>query len=128
MAATVTAYNAPYGLDHTQTRVYLHGSLAFTTQTYTPGGILPTWGTIKDVSGQIVLLDSLNVNPDTVWIQSVSGSGFQYQYIKNTGKIEIFGSGSGTANSPAAVELTAITLPAGVLSDVIEVELEWVKA
>lgn len=128
MAATVSAYNAPYGLDHTQTRVYLHGSLVFTTQTYTPGGILPNWGTIKDASGQIVLLDSLNVNPDTVWIQSVSGSGFQYSYVKSTGKIEIFGSGSGVANSPASVELTAITIPAAVLNDVIEFEAEWVKA
>lgn len=124
MAAVLTAYNEPYGKDFTAAREYLHGLLAF-TGSYTTGGILPSYSTIKDQSGANVLLNTLNVNPDTLWIQSIAGSGYTYQYVKSSGKIMILTTGS-AAGSPAQ-ELAAGALPAGVTGDTIEFESEWVK-
>ncbi len=125
---TLTAYNAPYGIDQTNTRMYLHGLVAFSASpgTYPAGGLLPTYSPIKDQSGQAVLLPTINVNPDTMWIQSIAGSGYTYQYNKATGKIQIFVTGSASQN-PAA-ELTGGTaIPAAVSGDTIEFEAEWAK-
>lgn len=127
MAFTLTAYNAPYGLDGTQNRRYLHGLLVITATTYAAGGVLPaSYSAIKDQSGALVPLDTQNINPDTVWLQSISGSGFSYAYNKATGKIQIFTTGTAT-QSPAA-ELANGAVPAGVIADIIEFEAQWVRA
>jgi hypothetical protein len=126
MAFTLQAYNAPYALDMTQARRMLHGLLVITTTTYAAGGVLPaSYSAIKDASGQLVPLDTLNINPDTMWLQSISGSGYAYVYNKATGKIQIFVN-SGTAQNPQA-ELAAGAVPTGVINDVIEFEAEWVR-
>jgi len=126
MAFTPQAYNAPYGLDGTQTRRILRGLLVITATTYAPGGVLPaSYSAIKDASGQLVLVDSLNVNPDTAWFQSISGSGYEYSYNKATGKVQIWVN-SGTAQNPSA-ELSAGAVPSGVIADIVEFEFQWVR-
>lgn len=130
MPASLVAYNAPFGLDGTQNRRYLHGLIPFTAQTYTLGGILPVYTAIKDQSGAVVLIDSVNTAPDTMWIQSISGSGFVYGYNKATGKIQIFvlpSAAPGAVNT-GLVEYSAVALSAAILADVVEFEAEWVRA
>jgi hypothetical protein len=65
------------------------------------------------------------VGPDTQWIQSIAGSGYQYAYNKATGLIQIFTGGA--AQSPLT-ELSAGALPAAVVNDIIEYEAEYVTA
>lgn len=128
MAFTPVAFNEPFGKDLTAQRQYLHGLMVFTATAYVAGGILPAWGNILDQSGQKVQLATININPDTVWIQSISGSGWVYSYNKATGKIQIFTTQTTpSATAPPFSELVAGALPATVLSDIVEMELEWVR-
>lgn len=126
ISATLTAYNAPYGIDQTATRMVLRGTLAWAAGTYATGGILPNNPPYLDVSGQAVLLPTLNLQPDSVNFKSVAGSGFVYQRNNSTGKIQIFVTGA-AAGDPLE-ELAAGALPSGVTGDTIEFEASWVKA
>jgi hypothetical protein len=121
---TLTAYNAPYGLDATQSRQYLHGLVGFSTGTYVTGGFLPSYSPIKDQSGQAVLLGTLNVNPDTMWIESIAGSGYTFGYNKASGKIQVFVS---AAAGSALEELPSGTSLATLNADTVEFEAEWVR-
>ena len=68
---TQTAFNAPYGLDETQSRIWLRGKFVFsgTSGTYAAGGLLPNLsaanvlGPLQDASGQNVLLATLTQAP-----------------------------------------------------------------
>ena len=126
ISATLTAYNPPYGLDQTQTRRILRGLLVWAAGTYATGGILPSYVGIKQQNGEIVPLDTINVAPDSMWIQTISGSGYTYDYVKSTGKIVILVTGSASGNPQQ--ELAAGALPAGVVNDVIEFEASWARA
>jgi hypothetical protein len=63
--------------------------------------------------------------PDTMWVESVAGSGFIYGYNKTTGLIQIF---TGAAAQAGLTELAAGALPTGVVADVLEYEAQWVRA
>jgi hypothetical protein len=209
-----TVYNAPYGLDMTQTRSYVHGLLDFSSGSYVAGGLIPNLSTagvlsqLQDVSGQNVILANytqptilkitgitvsgttvtlltanpptagqyvtlsgfknalsaplngitalvatvtastsftvtltttattvtdagqaaIYIGPDTMWIQSVSGSGYTYGYNKANGTIQIFTVDAAVvATQYPLIELTAGALPAAVVSDVIEFEAEYAR-
>jgi hypothetical protein len=122
--ATLTAFNAPFGIDMTLSRYELHGKLAFAAGTYAAGGVLPVYTTIKDASGQAVLLGTLNVNPDNMLVFSNSGSGFTYVYVQSTGKVKIL---TGSAAQSPGTELANGALPAGVTGDSIKFIASWVK-
>lgn len=64
------------------------------------------------------------IGPDTMWIQTVSGSGYQYSYNKLNGLIQIF---TGAAAQSPLTELSAGALVAGITGDVIEFEAEYVR-
>ncbi|HZP06795.1 MAG TPA: hypothetical protein VFB43_17985 [Terracidiphilus sp.] len=126
IAATLTVYNAPYGIDQTAVRSILRGKLVWAAGTYAAGGVTPNAPPYADVSGANVLLATQNVQPDSIDIKSVAGSGFIYQRNNSTGKIQIFTTGS--AAGSALEELPNGALPAGVTGDVIEFEASWVRA
>jgi hypothetical protein len=82
--------------------------------------VITTTATTTTGQGQF----SVVIGPDTQWIESVSGSGYVYAYNKPTGLIQIF---TGAAAQSPLTELAAGALPAGVLSDVVEFEAEYVS-
>jgi hypothetical protein len=123
MAVVLTANNAPYDLDMTQTRIFMYGTVTF-SGSYTTGGILPVYQPIANAAGQNVLVATLNTNPDELWIYSYGGSGYTYSYNKATGKIQVFV--TGTASGDPLNELASGSM-AGVIADVIHFEAEWVK-
>ena len=85
--------------------------------------ITTTATTVTD-NGQAVTV----IGPDTEWIQSTSGSAWVYLYNKVNATVQIFTSGGSTGSTGPMVELTAIALPASVLSDVVEFEAEWARS
>lgn len=212
---TQTEFSAPYGLDMTNTRSYIHGSLKFASGTYVVGGLLPNYdyatgqlSQMLDASGQSAVVASytqpsianvtgitvsgttvtvltntppavgqfvtlggftnaasvpLNgitakvtaisagvsftatitttattitdngqavtvIGPDTEWIQSTAGSAWVYLYNKVNATVQIFTNGGTTGSTGPMVELTAIALPASVISDVIEFEAEYARS
>lgn len=60
---TLTAFNAPYGVDQTSTRMWLRGKLAFAAGNYITGGLLPNWAAILDSSGASVTLPTYTIAP-----------------------------------------------------------------
>jgi hypothetical protein len=118
------AFNPPYALDMTQTRIWVRGTVIWTAQSYVAGGLLPVYQPINDVSGQAVLISTFNVNPDQMTVYSRSGSGYVYVYIKSTGKIMIQ---TGAAAQSPLTELSAGALPAGVIADLVEFVATWAK-
>jgi|SRR5579884_1218708 hypothetical protein len=134
MANTLTVNNEPYGLDQTQKRIYVHGIISL-TGSYTTGGETLNWQAMKYADGEAVLLDTSDTQPEVAYFQSVgstsggSSSGWLYQWNKKTGKLQIFGTGSGAgashqemANSTA---YSSTTPP--ITTDLIEFEAEFVK-
>jgi hypothetical protein len=65
----------------------------------------------------------LVIGADTEWEESVSGSGFIYQYNKTTATVQIF---TGAAAQAGLTELSAGALPTGVTGDTIEFESQYV--
>ena len=61
---TQTVFNAPYGIDETNTRMWLRGKLSFATGDYIAGGLLPNLGVttasildaLKDTAGAVVTI------------------------------------------------------------------------
>jgi len=85
--------------------------------------ITTTATTVTD-SGQAVLV----IGPDTMWIQTISGSGYVYGYNKTTGTIQIFTVDAAVVSTQyPLIELSAGALPAGVIADVVEFESEYVR-
>lgn len=125
----LTVFNAPYGIDETQTRFFLRGKVVWTAQTYATGGLLPVYTSFLDASGASVLPSILTssvigVNPDEMLVFSESGSGFIYTYVRSTGKISIWVTNT-TGNN--LEELAAGALPAGVIADVVRFIASWPK-
>lgn len=130
MAIALTAFNEPFGKDLSSQRIWLHGLLTITATTYAAGGILPTsYANILDQSGQKVQLATYNVNPDDLWLQSISGSGFSYSYNKATGKIQIWvlPFPVQSAVNTGLVEYSNAALSAAVLADIVTFEGQWVR-
>lgn len=125
ISATLTVFNAPNGIDGTQSRRILNGLLAFAAGTYAAGGVLPSYAPLYDASGQSVLVDSLTVAPERMILTSSSGSGYLYYYNKSTGNVQIF---EGTAVAGPLAELPNGDLPDGVLGDTIDSVAEWIRA
>lgn len=67
---------------------------------------------------------NLVIGPDTMWISTIAGSGYQYSYNKANGTVQIF---TGAAAQSPLAELTAGALIAGMLTDGIEFEEEYVR-
>lgn len=65
----------------------------------------------------------LVIGADTEWEESVSGSGYTYQYNKTFATVQIFT--TGTASGSPMSELTPGALPAGVIADIIEYESQF---
>lgn len=125
ISLTLTAYNAPYAIDETNTRMWLRGKAVWTAGTYATGGQAFVAPPFLDLSGQVVLLPTLNLNPDELKLETVSGSGFVYTYNHSSSKVQIFVTGT-AAGSPLE-ELPAGALPTGVVNDVVEFIATWVK-
>ena len=69
------------------------------------------------------------IGPDTLWLQSISGSGWIYGYNKANGTIQIFTVDAAVVSTQyALIELAAGALPSTVVSDIVEFEAEWVRA
>ncbi len=64
------------------------------------------------------------IGPDSMWIESVSGSGFIYGYNKANATVQIF---TGAAAQSPLTELSAGALPSGVTGDIIEFLAEYVS-
>ena len=127
ISLTLTVYNAPYGIDQTNTRMWLRGKAVFTAGNYAAGGQPYVAPPFLDASGQVVLIPTLNLLPDELKLESVSGSGYIYVYNHSTAKVQVFEVGSGSPPLPLA-ELPAAALPAGVVNDVIEFVATWAKS
>lgn len=134
MAAAVTTlkvYTFPQGVDNTQRRVKVSGTVSITASpaTYTTGGIgNPTtvaWTFTDAVTGQAVLLNTTQAAPIMAYFTSVNGSGYDYAWNKVTNKLQIFT--TGTATQTAKAELASGAIPAAVSSDVIEFDADFVK-
>jgi hypothetical protein len=67
----------------------------------------------------------LVIGADTEWEESVSGSGYIYQYNKTTATVQIFIATPATTTNQLS-ELPAGALPAGVIADIIEFESQFV--
>lgn len=67
----------------------------------------------------------LVIGADTEWEESVSGSGYVYQYNKTTATVQIFIATPATTTNQLS-ELPAGALPAGVIADIIEFESQYV--
>lgn len=135
MAAAVTTlkiYAHPLGIDNTQRRVKVSGTVTISASpaTYTTGGIgNPTtvaWTFTDAVTGQQVLLDTTQAAPIMAYFTSVGGSGYDYAWNKATNKLQIFT--TGTATQAAKAELSSGAIPAGVSGDVIEFDAEFARA
>jgi hypothetical protein len=119
ISATLTVFNAPYGIDQTNARMVLRGNLAWAAGTYAAGGVTPNAPPYLDAAGASVLIPTLNVQPDTVTFQSVSGSGYTYKRNKATGKIQVFqvaGFTPAGTNSAPALTMNSYT-PAGTITN-----------
>jgi hypothetical protein len=216
-ALTKTVYNAPYGLDMTQTRTIERGLLTFGAGAYVAGGLLPNWNPATNVlapttdvagttniliahltqpaianitavtsassgatttvytstppaAGQFVTFSGLTtavalngqtlqvatvsagayftvasavptqsktadtgvaatvIGPDSMWIESIAGSGFVYAYNKALATIQVFVVEAAVVSTQYPLtELAATTTPGGVTGDVIEYEASWVR-
>jgi hypothetical protein len=80
---------------------------------------ITTTATTSANSGQAVTV----IGPDTLWMQTINGSGFSYSYNKTNGLVQIF---TGSAAQSPSAELAAGALPAGVTGDTVEFEAEYV--
>ena len=91
-----------------------------TTGSFTVVSTVPTQAKTADTGTAATV-----IGPDTVWIQSIAGSGFVYSYNKANATVQIF---TGAAAQAGLTELTAGPIPSGVTGDTIEFEAEWVRA
>ena len=129
MAATLTVYPWPQGIDNSQHRIRVNGQVAI-AGTYAAGGFALVWTSLTEsTTGQAVLLNTTKTAPFIAYFQSASGSGFVYQYNVATNKIQIFTVESTALSTQSALtELAAGTVPAGVSGDTIQYEAEFVRA
>jgi len=82
--------------------------------------VITTTATTTTGTGQYIVV----TGPDTQWITSISGSGYEYRYNKATALVQIF---TGAAAQSPMTELAAGALPGGVTADIIEYEAEYVS-
>jgi hypothetical protein len=129
--ATVTlkVFPFPQGIDNTQRRVKASGQAAISANpnTYPTGGLPMVWTSMVDqLSGAAVQLNTNQTIPIMVYLTSVGGSGYEYNWNKSTNKLQIF---TGAAAQAALTELTGGTvIPAAISSDVIEFDAEFARA
>lgn len=128
--STVTpkVYAHPMGIDNTQRRIKVSGTLTISPSpgTYATGGLAIVWTFTDLLTGSAILLNTTSTAPIMAYVTSVSGSGYDYAWNKVTNKLQIFT--TGTATQAAKAELTAAAVPAAVSSDVIEFDAEFVRA
>jgi hypothetical protein len=117
-AVTLTAFNAPYGVDMTNSRMIVRGNANWSNGTYTLGGVAPNKPPYLDQSGQSVLIPTLNAKPDSLDLYTANASGYLYQRNNNTGNIQIFVSGN---------ELSTGNVANAVVNDTIVFVATWVK-
>ena len=127
--ATITLFNYPRGVDTTQRRLVINGTIAIGASplTYATGGIQLSFLGIKNADGSSILLDTNSASaPIVVYLQSVAGSGYVYGWNQSANKLQIF---TGAAAQSPLTELTnGATVPASVSGDVIEFEAQFLKA
>jgi len=100
---TQTVFNAPYGLDITQTRIFLRGLLSFGAGNYVAGGILPNLGVeafsppvptylepLQDVSGANVLIGTYTT-PTLINLTGITVSGTTVTLLTNSSKVPSVG-------------------------------------
>jgi hypothetical protein len=90
----LTAFNAPFGTDMTNQRMIVRGQANFSNGTYVVGGLKPNNPPYLDKSGQVVLVPTLNLQPDSIELYSANGSGYSYARNNLTGNIQILSAGS----------------------------------
>ena|SRR5277367_3417738 len=99
-----TAINSGLG-DSTQHAVTFYGTITFSaaTDTYLTGGLLPLAGFAPKNLGPYG--DRV---PLKIYVESQSGSGFEYKWNQATGQLQVF-SGTGAGATSSATELTTGT-------------------
>lgn len=129
MAATLSVYPWPKGIDNSQHRIHVNGVCAV-AGTYAAGGFALSWTTMVDsVTGQAVILNTTSTAPFIAWFQSAAGTGYVYQYNVSTNKLQIFVvEAVALSTQYALTELANGTVPAGVSGDTIQFEAEFVRA
>jgi len=121
--ATATAVGSidafPNGRDNTMNQAVIYGTIAITASpaTYATGGLAITWPQ-KDNR-----YSNNSGNPWWAEIVSISGSGYQYNYIRSTNKLQILTGAA--AQSPLAELTNAASIPAAVSGDTIEFRAEF---
>lgn len=111
MALALTALNEPNGLDNTNRRQILEGT-GVLSGSYALGGETTNWLTLTDVSGQKVLLDTLQSAP--IWVEFIMDTPaatpllLQPVYNFTTNKLQFYTSSTGA-------ELAAGTYPTGYI-------------
>jgi hypothetical protein len=125
---TLKAFAFPAGVDNTQRRVKVSGQavIAASPLTYATGGIAITWTFTDVLTGAVVLINTTATSPIMAYFTSIAGSGYSYDWNKATNKLQILT--TGTATQAAQAELAAGVVPAGVSGDVIEFDVEFVRA
>lgn len=117
-AATPTINAFPNGIDNTQRMTIVYGTIAIGASplTYATGGVVLSFSGLEPIKS--------TQNPVIVYIESVSGSGYTYEWNKATGKVQIF---TGAAAQSPQTELTAGAVPAAVSGDTIAFEAHFLK-
>jgi hypothetical protein len=130
--ATLTVYNYPNGINNTQRRQTLYGTIAIGASplTYATGGIQLSFLGVKDASGQVVQIDSASTLPAILWLQGVGGSGYTYTWNQPTNKLQIFTvDATATGTEYPLIEFTnGAAIPAGVSGDTIVFEADFIRA
>lgn len=123
------------GVDNSQKVLEVYGTIAIdaTPSTYAPGGLaivsalnvaLNGWAQ-EQVKASPLKTGDTGPTPFIVYVESVSGSGYTYQWNKATNKLQIFQGGAG-ASAPQA-EIPTAAIPAAVSGDSLAFEARFVR-
>jgi hypothetical protein len=125
IAATLSVFNPPYGLDLTNQRTWLRGKLIWTAGTYVAGGQLPVgaYAPWKDVAGDNVLVAAYSTPPVASITNSVLTSNVVTITATNALVAGQYVTFSGLTNIPSLNGLTLIVSGTGLSTSAFEVAL-----
>jgi hypothetical protein len=126
--AVLTVDNFPFGIDNTQRRVKVYGTVAIgtTSETYLTTGLPLSWQTLVDKSGQNVLINTQQLTPVRVSFEDYSGTGYVFQWNKAHDSIQIFLTGT-AANDPLN-EFGENDIPSAIATATIVFTAEFIRA
>lgn len=124
MAVSATIYEYPNGIDNTQRRLIVHGTLVF-SGTPASGGDTIAWAGIRSANDDMVTLDTAQPDPEIVYIQSIANSGYVYGWNKATNQVEVFVQGAAAGDALAPI---TSAYPSGVTGDTVEFEAQFIRS